>query len=863
MEDVHFLSKKPISGPQNIMMANHVRQGTYLDKLQAQKRDAADNRYERCEDDDYVKIDGKYKVKHEVEGAPAEYTEYTAEEMNFEKAFAIKANNGIKLWSLAVDVRQTKDEALSECGLRDCDMATWEKWQEDQEDPEAPSTKCAWPSDDLLHSSQEGPLTEEQAEQLMKTDFAKVLAGGDRSRFGDYCIPVICERSRAKDSKRDSNRDSNRWINFAKKERSEEWFLRVSSGEASVLSLDKAFQALDKLKEPLRQSLEGFQIPHIVMVGSTSVGKSTVLRRFTQFPFFPSGDGICTRLPIKVQVRKLEGTGDSFAKMSVHDVVEATQTVSEDSDHIEEIRLEDAMGKVQEKMENLVKEKIDSGLDEHGMVMNKELRIQVFSNDFPLVNLVDLPGIVTAIGPEDARSKMAKHSLTLFKRYVKDGSSLILCIFQATDPPDRWDSVHLIEGMDKQNPNELQKLAPRSMGIVTKCDLLRTKTQKENLEKLLTGATQISLGLGYCAVAQDETVAGGRAEVLVSDSAHISDSDSGPFREIDQKEQDIFSSFKTDASRLSSIKIIRKKISDAYLNQVFESWLPIAFAKLLEAWSINATQGDRKAMETCDKAFQKLEAMYKEYKGSHEGSPALTLEELSSIPFGTISGVPPSHGGPCRKILEELWKAVKPLKTCTLSSLEDSLRLTSWLSASFDFRVAQKVNEAVKDIESKSIDELHSAMKSLQQFDGVETKIESWELWNDAKNRLEALEKVVYEVKKCNLKGLPVCLQILQPLRDFRFGIIAAGGEVDKVGSLVLEETLHGLELSVAVESCLLLWVDAVLFLGKAFKDAGKRSIEDMHSAMEKIDNSWNLWNDAKKILEAWVSGDTNTWGWT
>eukprot|EP00438_Fugacium_kawagutii_P013910 Skav215104 [mRNA] locus=scaffold1567:22361:29351:+ [translate_table: standard] len=646
----------------------------------------------------------------------------------------------------------------------------------------------------------------------------------------------------------------------AKKERSEEWFLRVSSGEASVLSLDKAFQALDKLKEPLRQSLEGFQIPHIVVVGSTSVGKSTVLRRFTQFPFFPSGDGICTRLPIKVHVRKLEGTGDSFAKMSVHDVVEATQTVSEDSDHIEEIRLEDAMGKVQEKMERLVKEKIVSGLDDHGIVTNKELRIQVFSNDFPLVNLVDLPGIVTAIGPEDTRSEMARNTLTLFKRYVKDGSSLILCIVQATDPPDRWDSVHLIESMDKQNPNELQKLAPRSMGIVTKCDLLRTKTQKESLEKLLTGTTQISLG------------------------------------EIDQKEQDIFSSFKTDASRLSSIRIIRKKISDAYLNQVYESWLPIAFAKLLEAWSINATQGDRKAMETCDKAFQKLEAMYKEYKGSREGSPALTLEELSSIPFGTISGVPPSHVGPCRKILEELWKAVNPLKTCQLSSLEHSVHLTSWLSASFDVRVAQRASEvgcrnfviscaelfvhggcrvfllgkALKDVERKSIDELHSALKSFQQLDGVETKIESWELWNDAKNRLEALvsgscrktsrlcilcremsgEKVVYEVKKCNLKGLPACLEILQPLRDFRFGIIAAGVEVDKVGSLVLEETLNGVELSVAVESCLLLWVDAVLFLGKAFKDAGKRSIEDMHSAMEKIDNSWNLWNDAKKILE-------------
>lgn len=89
----------------------------------------------------------------------------------------------------------------------------------------------------------------------------------------------------------------------AKEEINKGWFGYISGGETSLLDLDQAFKALEKVKESLRQSLEHFAIPDIVVVGSTSAGKSAVLRRFSQLPFFPSAEGMCTRIPIILRVK--------------------------------------------------------------------------------------------------------------------------------------------------------------------------------------------------------------------------------------------------------------------------------------------------------------------------------------------------------------------------------------------------------------------------------------------------------------------------------------------------------------------------------------------------------------------------------
>ena len=45
-------------------------------------------------------------------------------------------------------------------------------------------------------------------------------------------------------------------------------------------------------------------MPSFVVLGSESSGKSTLLERVSMFHMFPRGDGICTRMAIKVELRR-------------------------------------------------------------------------------------------------------------------------------------------------------------------------------------------------------------------------------------------------------------------------------------------------------------------------------------------------------------------------------------------------------------------------------------------------------------------------------------------------------------------------------------------------------------------------------
>ena len=65
--------------------------------------------------------------------------------------------------------------------------------------------------------------------------------------------------------------------------------------------LGEIFESLDSLSGFLPSSMENWQMPSFVVLGSESSGKSTLLERVSMFRMFPCGDGICTRMAIKVE----------------------------------------------------------------------------------------------------------------------------------------------------------------------------------------------------------------------------------------------------------------------------------------------------------------------------------------------------------------------------------------------------------------------------------------------------------------------------------------------------------------------------------------------------------------------------------
>jgi hypothetical protein len=204
-----------------------------------------------------------------------------------------------------------------------------------------------------------------------------------------------------------------------------------TSGVQSLKQLGVIFSQLDRLRDILATTLEGWQPPQLVVVGSESAGKSTLLGRLTMMPIFPTHDQLCTRLPIHVRLRRC--SAPRAPRLEVYDsstgaTLEGPWEIPMGSGHRE----------ILAKMEELVWGEDNLG---RGVHTERSLIVHVDSPSVPSLDLVDLPGLVQS--PPD----MAAATDTLVRRYITahNTHSIFLAVVPATSKPNDSKALALLQ----------------------------------------------------------------------------------------------------------------------------------------------------------------------------------------------------------------------------------------------------------------------------------------------------------------------------------------------------------------------------------------------------------------------------------
>ena len=81
----------------------------------------------------------------------------------------------------------------------------------------------------------------------------------------------------------------------------------TGSGETrieSVASLNRLFERLDELADLSHELLDDWPAPSVVVLGKENTGKSTLLERLLYRPLFPHDKRVCTRMAVRVSVRR-------------------------------------------------------------------------------------------------------------------------------------------------------------------------------------------------------------------------------------------------------------------------------------------------------------------------------------------------------------------------------------------------------------------------------------------------------------------------------------------------------------------------------------------------------------------------------
>jgi len=207
-------------------------------------------------------------------------------------------------------------------------------------------------------------------------------------------------------------------------------------------------------------------LPQIVVIGSQSTGKSSVLESLVGREFLPRGSGIVTRRPLILQLVHTRGDVDDYAQFL----------------HKPTVRFTD-FDMVRQEIIN----ETDKLTGKNKGVSRMPINLKVFSKNVVDLTLVDLPGI-TRVPVGDQPPDIEEQIRSMCLEYITQPNAIILAVTAGNVDLSTSDAIQLARRVDPTGQ--------RTIGVITKLDLMDRGTDAYDV---LAGNT-IPLKLGYIGV---------------------------------------------------------------------------------------------------------------------------------------------------------------------------------------------------------------------------------------------------------------------------------------------------------------------------------------------------------------------------
>jgi dynamin 1-like protein len=230
--------------------------------------------------------------------------------------------------------------------------------------------------------------------------------------------------------------------------------------------MEKLIPLINKLQDALgtMNSKVDIQLPQIVVVGSQSSGKSSVLESIVGKDFLPRGSGIVTRRPLVLQLIQ-------------------TQVKEEYGIFGHRPEKYTDFSKIRQEIEEETERKVGKNAN----ISNESIFLKVYSPHVLDVTLVDLPGL-TKVPVGDQPMDIEFQIREMISSFIKNENSIILAVSNANVDLANSESLKLAKEFDPQGE--------RTFGVLTKIDLMDKGT---NAVEMLKGKVY-PLKLGYVGV---------------------------------------------------------------------------------------------------------------------------------------------------------------------------------------------------------------------------------------------------------------------------------------------------------------------------------------------------------------------------
>ncbi|KAJ9628343.1 uncharacterized protein PV06_06635 [Exophiala oligosperma] len=252
---------------------------------------------------------------------------------------------------------------------------------------------------------------------------------------------------------------------------------------------DDLLRTVNKLQDLVFNTIgnDSLDLPQIVVVGSQSSGKSSVLENIVGRDFLPRGSGIVTRRPLILQLINIPPDEDADAN---NDEVHVPHSAASVAEHGEWAEFHHIPGRKFSNF-NQVRAEIENEtarIAGNNKGINRQpINLKIFSPHVLNLTLVDLPGL-TKVPIGDQPTDIEKQTRTLISEYIAKPNSIILAVSPA--------NVDIVNSEALKLARHVDPMGRRTIGVLTKLDLMDHGT---NALDILSGRVY-PLKLGFIGV---------------------------------------------------------------------------------------------------------------------------------------------------------------------------------------------------------------------------------------------------------------------------------------------------------------------------------------------------------------------------
>lgn len=232
---------------------------------------------------------------------------------------------------------------------------------------------------------------------------------------------------------------------------------------------------------------DSLDLPQIVVVGSQSSGKSSVLENIVGRDFLPRGSGIVTRRPLILQLINVPSERDDRPESDEVHIPHTAASVAGQGEwaefhHMPGQKFRD-FGEVKREIENETARIAGSNKG----INRQPINLKIYSPHVLSLTLVDLPGL-TKVPIGDQPSDIEKQTRNLISEYIAKPNSIILAVSPA--------NVDIVNSEALKLARHVDPMGRRTIGVLTKIDLMDHGT---NALDILSGRVY-PLKLGFIGV---------------------------------------------------------------------------------------------------------------------------------------------------------------------------------------------------------------------------------------------------------------------------------------------------------------------------------------------------------------------------